>query len=80
MKSKEEDDKRAKLPQSYACPFRINHYCKNCELFDINLKACVLKGININLGRIATRNPKLGEEEKEEKREEESASANQFEI
>ncbi|NOR85904.1 hypothetical protein GQ473_07370 [archaeon] len=65
MKSEEEDKKRAKLQMAYACPFRENHYCKNCELFDINLKACVFKAININLGKIATGNPNLGDDDEQ---------------
>lgn len=63
MKSKEEDAKREALPQAYFCPFRKEHYCKTCELFDINLKACIFKAININLGRLVTGNPDLGKEE-----------------
>ena len=66
MKSEQETKKRQGL-QSYACPFRENHFCKNCELFDINLKACVFKAININLGRLATGNPTLGDEDVDSK-------------
>ncbi|RLI97108.1 MAG: hypothetical protein DRO96_01455 [Candidatus Aenigmatarchaeota archaeon] len=65
MQSAEETKKREALPRAYACPFRENHYCKNCELFDINLNACVFKAINLNLGRIATGNIKLGEEKED---------------
>lgn len=63
MQSEEETKKRNALPQAYSCPFREKHYCKNCELFDINLNACIFKAININLGKLATGNPKLGEDD-----------------
>lgn len=35
------------------CPFRVNHFCGNCELLIPTIDMCIFKCINANLGLLA---------------------------